>query len=385
MKTKLSNRILALALALMMIVGILPLQALAASTSDTTVNNENIIENGGSVNSNISSVIDGAELVGFPNTFRGVTDSSELEKAIADGIDAICLEADFNIDRTFYINEDTIVYCEKEVTLTRDPAFGGDMFVVGQDSENNLSAEPVTFSIGGFGGDASGGLKIDGNSENMSAEVVGTVVFVCPGATADLYDNLYITNCKKVGNDRATNAIYELTNTANIGGAVAILSKSSFMNIHGGVYSDNAVNTTGASIYGGAFYNYATMTVYGGVFENNSAARAGAFYNYRTLTIYSATVSNNTASAAGGAIYLPASSAAKLYLGGGEYSGENAVVFRNNTAKTYGGAIYSSGRVTSQDSLFDGNSAENGGAIYVSGSYAALSATATDFTSNKAS
>ena len=87
------------------------------------------------------------------------------------------------------------------------------------------------------------------------------------------------------------------------------------MNVYGGSYFNNSVNTSGESVYGGAFYNFATLNVYGGLYQANSAVRAGAFYNYRTMNIYNATILDNTSSTAGGAIYLPASTAAKLYVG----------------------------------------------------------------------
>jgi len=386
MKTKFRNRILALSLALLMLVSIMPIQALASAASGSTsedadagVADEN--SNGETI---FTPIFGEDDLVGFPSTFRNVASAAELETALADGIDAICITADFSIDRTFYITKDTIVYSESAITLTRSPDFAGDVFVIGQDSENNLCEEKVTLSIGGFNGDTSGGLTINGNSENMTVDVVGTVFFVCPLSQADLYDNLTVTNCKKVGNERTTNEIYGIpaSNAAAVGGAVAITSKSSYMNIYGGQYTNNTVNTSGSSIYGGMFYNYATMYVYGGVFEDGSANRAGAFYNYRSLYIYSATIRNNSASANGGAIYLPASSSARLYLGGNNELVASAVLFSGNTSGGNGGAVFASGRISGQDATFENNSADNGGAIYVYGVNSALNLTSSAFNGN---
>lgn len=384
MKTNLKIRILALVLTLFMLVSVLPISAFASDAQSEGGANGSAPDGAGSEDSVFTPVIGENYLVGFPNTFRGVVTAEELEAALADGIDAICVSADFVIDRTFYITKNTIVYSEDPITLTRDTGFAGDVFVIGQDSENNLCEEQVTLSIGGFNGDTSGGLTINGNSENMTVDVVGTVFFVCPEAQCDLYDNLTITSCKKVGNDRAANEIYSLTNIANIGGSVAILSKSSFMNVYGGTYTDNTVNTTGESIYGGMFYNYATMNVYGGLFEGGAANRAGVFYNYRSLYIYSATIKNNSASTNGGAIYLPASSSAKLYLGGNNDLVTSGVLFYGNSAGSNGGAIFSSGRTSGQDTVFEGNSASNGGSVYVSGNYSALNLTDSSFIANTA-
>ncbi len=384
MKTKFRNRLLALSLALLMFVGVMPVQALASAVSGEILSDIVDDSEGDTI---FTPIIGEDDLVGFPNTFRNVATAAELETALADGIDAICITADFLIDRTFYIAKDTIVYSESAITLTRSPEFAGDVFVVGEDSEGNLCEEKATLSIGGFNGDTSGGLTINGNSENMTVDVVGTVFFICPSSQADLYDNLTVTNCKKVGNERTANTVYGIPegNAAAVGGAVAITTKSSYMNIYGGQYTNNTVNTSGASIYGGMFYNYATMYVWGGLFEGGSANRAGAFYNYRSLYIYSAVIKNNTSSANGGAIYLPASSSARLYLGGNNELVTSSVLFSGNTAGGNGGAIFASGRVSGQDATFENNSADNGGAVYVYGNYSALNLTNSAFNTNSVS
>ena len=378
MKSKLTLRIVSFLLTVMMLIGTMPLQVLA-----TTEENLNSSESTGSNDSFLSSLTDGSDSLDFPNTYREVATAEELEAALVENVDAICIVADFVIDRTFYVKSNTILYSETDITLTRSSDFAGDVFVVGQDSEDNLVSEPIIFSLGGYIETASGTITVNGNSENMTVDVVGSVIFVCPSVQVDLYEGITVTNCKKVGNERAHNAIYSHTKTENIGGAVAILSKDSLMNVYGGVYTNNSVDTS-ATMYGGAFYNYATMNVYGGLFEGNTATRAGAFYNYRSLFIYAAEIKNNVSTTAGGAIYLPASSAAKLYLGGNNDFTESAVLFEGNAAGTNGGAIYSSGRTSGQDVVFANNQATSGGAIYVSGDYSALNLSNATFRENAA-
>ena len=378
METRLRSRVFAFVLALLMVIAIMPFQAIAQTVENDASAGENIEIDSPDIG------IGDEELVGFPNTTRNVTSSAELEGALADGIDAICIAGDFLIDRTLFVTKNTIIYAESNVTLTRSPEFAGDIFVVGADQTNALCQEPATLYLGGFSGDEAGVLTINGNSESMTVDVLGTVVFIAPNSKADLYEGLVVTNCKKVGNERTLVETYGHTNPNNIGGAVAIVSKDSELNIYGGVYSYNSVNTSGASIYGGAFYNYAITNVYGGIIENNSASRAGAFYNYRTLNIYSAEIRNNTASTSGGAIYLPSSSGARLYLGGNVGSGEGSVIFKNNSATSYGGAIYATGRISAQDTLFEGNTAKTGGAVYGGGNYTSMSYTNCSFVSNEA-
>ena len=392
MKTKIKAKILVLSLLIMMLFIALPMNALVAVTgqgasdSETSASQplpeDSEAEEG--VNNPFDPIFGEDDPVGFPATFRNVATAAELETALAEDINAVCITADFLIDRTFYVKSDTIVYSETSITLTRSPEFAGDVFVVGQDSENNLCSEKVMLSMGGFNGDTLGELTINGNSENMTVDVVGTIVFICPSAGTDLYDNLTITNCKKVGNERTLNEIYKHTNPTNVGGAVAILAEKGTLNVYGGTYTNNSVNTSGASIYGGAFYSYSTMNVYGGLFENNSANRAGAIYCYRTLNLYSGSFKNNTASSNGGAIYLPASSSARLYLGGSDELIESEVLFSGNTATSNGGAIYTAGRIIGQDANFENNSANNGGAVYVTASYTTLTLEKASFTGNKA-
>ena len=385
MKTKLRNRLLALSLAMLMFISMLPVQAFASASSGDIIGTGSAdSETGETI---FTPIIGEDDLVGFPNTFRDVNTAEELEAALADGIDAICIASDLTLDRTFYVSKDTIVYSESAVTLTRSPEFAGDVFVIGQNSEGVLCKETVTFSIGGFNGDTSGGLTINGNSENMTVDVVGTIFFVCAKAQADFYDNLTVTNCKKVGNERSFEASHGFTesNAKNLGGAVAIFVEKSYANIYGGTYTNNSVNTTGSiAIYGGAFYSYATMNVYGGHFEGNNANRAGAIYCYRTLNLYAGVFKNNTASTSGGAIYLPASSSAKLFLGGNNELITSSVLFSDNTATSTGGAIHAAGRISGQDATFENNTSASGGALFLTGTSTVLNLTSSTFKNNAA-
>ena len=311
-----------------------------------------------------------------------VSTAEEMEKAIEDGASEIRIIADFEIDRTFFISQDTYIYTDEAHTLTRKADFAGDVFVVGEDKDGNAS--DAVLSLGKIASSASDMLVINGNSENMTVDVVGTVIFVCGGGQADLFDNLTVTNCKKVGNERATESKHGMSNTSYIGGPVAIAVADSKINIYGGKYTNNSVNTSGASVYGGAFYNFSVINIYGGLFEGNSAVRAGAFYNYRQMYVYRATINNNTASTNGGAFYLPASTGARLYLGGENDVVESEVVFEGNSADN-GGAIYSTGRIYAFDTTFKQNSAsENGGAVCISGNYNILELTDCAFDGNSA-
>lgn len=389
MKRNLSKRLVAILLLAVMLMSALPLSVLASSnqSSDSPV----VFSDGASTSTDsdvvqgLPGILDEDELVEFPLTFRDVSNSQELETALTDGIDAIRIVSDFEIDRTFFITSDTIVYCESAVTLTRSASFAGDVFVVGQGADGALVKNGVFFSLGGATGNGEGTLTINGNSENLTVDVCGTVIFVSPNSQADLYENLVITNNKKVANERALNSVHGLSNTTYIGGAVAILAKDSTMNIFGGTYSNNSANTTTTSGYGGAFYSFATLNMYAGVIENNSAVRAGAVYSYRTFNLFGGELKNNTASSYGGAIYLPSSSGAKLYLGQENEYVIGSVTFEGNYGKSGAGAIYNAGKIIASNTLFKENSSDgSSGAILSSGQYSNVIIDSSSFVSNVA-
>ena len=305
---------------------------------------------------------------------EGVVDDSSVDSAeklaaaLAAGSENICISKSFNIDRTFYITKSTKIYAEEAVTLTRDPAFGGDIFVVGESEAGVPCGETAVLTLGNPESSTANLLIIDGNKDNMTANVVGSVIFVTGRGQADLYENLTIQNAKKVGNERTSDADHGVSYPTRIGGAVAVLAASSQMNIYGGTYKNNTVNAeddTQICFQGGAIYNFGTLNIYGGLFDGNFAGRGGAIYNYRKLNIYKAEFKNNSASATGGVVYTASSTAAKTVVGGENDVVESAVLFTGNTAGTNGGALFIQTNLNVSDAVFTDNTANSkGGAIY---------------------
>ncbi len=318
---------------------------------------------------------------------KGLSDvktSRQLELALKEGFESIRILKDFEIDRTYYVTKSTEIYSETPVTLTRKADFAGDIFVVGEDEDAVPTVEEVTLNLGKSASEEENMLVIDGNADNMQVDVEGTAIFLCSKGNANLYKNLTVTNCKKVANKRTNNEAHGVSYPKYVGGAVAILAKDSVMNIYGGTYSANSSNEKGNSVYGGAFYNFGTMKVYDGTFSANSSYRAGVFYNYRKLYIYKATIENNSASI-GGAIYVPASTGAFLYIGTDDEAIESEVRFASNSASGNGGAIYCAGRMEIRDAEFESNSASKGGAIYGSGNYKTILVKDSAFSKNTSS
>ncbi len=295
-----------------------------------------------------------------------VTTADELEAAIENG-GAICIADDFELDRTFYITEDTYIYSDEACVLTRSADFGGDIFVVGEDADGNVY-EGINFTFGNIDLQEENLITIDGNKDN-TVDVTGTVLFVANNACAELY-GVNIINCYKNGNERTLDEKYNLSYAEQIGGAAVILA-SGTLNIYGGNYSNNSVYDVEGeeSARGGAIYSLGALNIYGADFDSNSAARGGAIYNYNETHIYNAAFTQNSATYRGGAIYLPNTSLAKLFLGEENDVYENTVVFDSNTSVERGGAIFGYGTIKVNNSQFTNNTStqSHGGAIVADG------------------
>jgi len=310
---------------------------------------------------------DGTEVIpDLPRIPVSINSSEELENALTEGKDLLRIDADFQLDRTFYIYRKTTIYSTAAHTLTRAPGFAGDIFVVGEQSDGTICENEVVLTLGDPESTEKNMLTIDGNKDNLTVTVTGSVLFVVEGACADLYENVTIQNHKKLGNEKTLTEKYGVSYVNQVGGAVAIVAASASMNIYGGTYKDNAVHDVNGedSSQGGAFYNFGKMYIYGGTFEGNYAARGGAFYCYRPINIYKAEIKNNSASTLGGAVYMPNSTAAVLNVGLPNDLVESSVTFSGNTAVSYGGAIYACNKINLENTTFTNNSGSAGGAIF---------------------
>jgi len=101
-------------------------------------------------------------------------------------------------------------------------------------------------------------------------------------------------------------------------------------------------------------------------FDNNTVNSSQGLYNgyYSSLTLTNSTISNNSAT---GANFAHAGAILNYY---GSLNIDNCTFFNNRTNSGWGGAIYYDGGsndgLTVTNSTFSGNSAVNGGAIYIS-------------------
>ena len=307
-----------------------------------------------------------------PTVSSEVTTAAELERALAAGLTEIVIKESFVLDRTFYVVSDTVIRADKAVTLTRAADFGGELFVIGELADGTLCENEVTLTLGTADGEGTGMLTLDGNGANMTASVVGSLLFLTKQGIVNVYGDVTVQNHLKVGNEKTLGENYSVSYPARVGGSVAIVTGGAEMNIYGGLFTGNGVNTVKDTEYtstqGGLIYNYSDLNIYGGIFENNSAYYGGAFFNYRRMHIYSATVRGNSATEIGGAIYTPNSTGAYTYIGEDNELVESGVTFSGNTSGGTAGAIYARHYFSVNNALFEGNTAaSSAGAIYAVG------------------
>lgn len=111
--------------------------------------------------------------------------------------------------------------------------------------------------------------------------------------------------------------------------------------------------------YGGALHASGSSDLFisGATFEDNSAIINGGALNVQSANIVATEFVSNSAGADGGAIYSSYSAPIKL----------RQSRFSKNSAGDSGGAILTQGELSSVSVLFDANSADYGGALYLDG------------------
>ena len=314
---------------------------------------------------------------------------NEFKTRIDGGVDIILLADNIVLTDTVYVTGDTKIISNGDYTLTRDSAFMGELFVLGEDNLGNNLILKDKFPSLTIQPEENTSVTIDGNKANITDKVTGTVFFLTNGSTLNIYDRVTVQNHKKLGNSLIYVDKYAFDENELVGGSVAMINDGTF-NIYGGLIQNNEVNPYYSGFvneedkvdgykngsYGGVIYNMGVVNMYGGTIRNNLASYGGVFYNTRELNIQGGTIENNIATAYGGVVFSGNTGSAITYLGSNEGDiTENKIFIKNNQAKG-GGAIYmlySCSTVIYGNTLFEGNSAEvsfddkstglNGGAI----------------------
>ncbi len=163
------------------------------------------------------------------------------------------------------------------------------------------------------------------------------------------------------------NNSYFYKNSASYGGAIQVGSTSTYSSTNT-VYSNNT-----ASIYGGAIYNLGTASIIGGSFDNNqvssttAGASGGAIYNesLANLTIDGTTFNEN--SRTGSTSSYVSGSGGGAIINKGIANISNAEFTKNKSAQRGGAILNFIGEIDIDNTTFDQNTTQWGGAFYNGG------------------
>ena len=310
------------------------------------------------------------------------TTFAELKERVEAGVADVLVDADIVLTDTVYVTGKTTIYTTEDHNLTRSPSFVGDLFVLGQtaDGMNSilLTGEAASLTLST---ESDSALTVDGNKANMTEDAKGTAFMLLNSSTLNLYDNVTVTNCKKVGNIRLLDDDANVSKPHRAGGAAAIVADG-VLNIYGATISGCEVNTVDKknvgtddedyndSCCGGAIFNRSTVNMYSGTISGSKASRGAAIFNYRTVNLKGGVIEDNYASTYAAVLYLADSQYA--YAAIGEATEEIKLNIRNNESEKSGGAIFGQHQSVIQiygGVEFNGNKSltGNGGAINMAG------------------
>ncbi len=309
------------------------------------------------------------------------TTFEELKARLEAGAPEVCITQDIELTDSIFVVGRSTVYVHGNVTLTRSPAFLGDLFIVGETpGGKNIVEETGGTNSLTLKAEGTASLTIDGNKQNITDTVNGTAILIVNSSSVTLDGNITVQNCRKTGNEKILQGYITNSDPHKIGGAVSIVLNGR-LEIKGATIKDNEVSATdavsgdttvGVSSCGGAIFNYSNLVIHDGVFSGNSAARGGAVYNYKDATVVGGDFIQNHAYVYGGAMYLVNSQFTSLHIGTKEAEDMTDVLFENNTSKKSGGAIFAqlqASVVVYGGTTFTGNQSMtgNGGALNVAG------------------
>ena len=238
-------------------------------------------------------------------------------------------------------NQNIIVTRQKDASakIYRKETYTGSMFVVMGTLSLNYDIEEITYRESVETLDIFGSYESDDISQKIDA--TNAIFRIEKNGCLNIFEGVTIQNG---------------TNISSNGGAVYIQDRESTFNMFSGTIKNcSAINGGAIAIKAG------TAQIISGVLSDNNANNGGAIYSQGALNIgsdSSATLlSENFASENGGAIYQTAGT---ILLKNSTFTGNSA----NN-----GGAIYicDEGSIDIQDSAFTENSSSYGGAVYAIG------------------
>lgn len=323
---------------------------------------------------------------------------------------------DAGIGTTHYFNISNTTFDGNSATLQ-----GGAIFSKFTDdnagNHSTITGSTFTNNTAGQNGGAvynKGTLAVDNSDFDNNTAQFGGGFFNETGATANLGENLSFTNntAQKNGGGvyNYTGATMTIGNNAYFSGNKAVEAAGGAVQNLGNLtlgdnitFENNSAAWGGAAVYGGSRAGESSSTTIGdnAIFRNNSltntgtdeVAVGGAIFvendegGNANFTLGSNSYFENNSANEGGAVYLKDAIAANVgsgatfvnnsaaKTGGALYTMSDVTLtdatFANNSAGQQGGAIYATENLTiaadQKDVIFSGNSAADGGDIYMAG------------------
>ena len=259
----------------------------------------------------------------------------------------------------------------------------------GIDNQGTLTLDKVL--IRDSAATAGGGLYNSGTAVMISSTVLAntaTDLFggggIVNGGTLTLNNTIVRANtATSQGGGIVNQGTLTITNDSTIGSNQTDGNGGGIVNLSGGVLvmSNSVVNGNTAANHGGGIYHGASaesLTLTDVTISSNTATseNGGGLYAAQGASLTNVVFSNNSALAGSGA---------GIYNNTAALSLSNAHI-HNNTSLTGGGIHNENGQLTIQTGQFQENEATlpGGGAIYLTGASATLTATGVNFIGNKA-
>ena len=343
---------------------------------------------------------------------NAIFDGNKVNSDVASSGGAIYVEAmnsTINIKNATFLNNEALNTVKHNADGSAISVKNGTVNIIGSTFENNVADQGTINQYASRGGERVSVINIDESifKNNEALTVGGVGIFNKGNIKNTLFEGNKATvsegGAMFVGSEGAVavldNVTFKNNTSASSGGAIGTRvgensngshnnNSQAVLNITNSTFEGNTAGTTGGAI-DNHFYNE-NSGITNSTFTNNSAKDGGAIYNHgdldnqnkaANLNITGGSFTGNTASGNGGAIYNQADATIK----GVEFSG-------NKAESGYGGSIYVNTKVsdsqindsttTISESLFEGNSASIGGALFNHNGKTEI--TLTEFNNNKA-
>lgn len=367
---------LALVATMSLILGTLPVQALADDSGDIGVEEET--DAGGLLETKDADIVEikaeaGEGVSEEPEVNNdNLTTSEDQENGVeaADSEDIKLADVQETVDAPFYIVHTTGFSYGRSINIGIMPystlqqavnaAVSGDTIYITDQTVTLDSALIISSASGLSITFAAAGEAVASGVTIVSAEDVRHIMVSGTGNITLTFNNVTLDGGNRSGGINTTASLLTLTN---------VVVRNCYSSISGGgIYSFSDLKITGDSVIsgntayfggGGVCVADSTFEMTGGTISDNTGDLGGGVYlnSQGTFNMYGGAISGNTANTAGGGVYVPSENSSFTMIGG---------VISGNTASTFGGGVrVHRGTLTMNGGTISDNTANYGGGIHV--------------------